>query len=105
MEAIAEKVRPYTHVMHQNLLAWHRYYSGMLQKERDDNLAMRLENDDRMASLGRLNQALGQLRGTLTDGDVSSVGEIAYLKEQLSHYQRAAAGYEADAQVGSGGEG
>lgn len=100
MENIAERVRPYTHNMHQNLLSWHKYYSELLQKERDENLAMRLDNDNRMASLGRLSRNFSLLRNVLTDGDLSAITEITFLKGQVRFFRRMA-GFEPDPEMGT----
>lgn len=98
LENIAEKVRPYAANMHTNLLEWHNYYANLLQKERDDNLAMRLDNDARMASLGRLSHWVSLLRNGLVDGDLSAIGQITYLKGQVRAFRRLA-GFEPDPEM------
>lgn len=50
---VNDKVRDYTSQCNQAMFSWHHHYNDLLQKEKDANLAMRLEHSRWQEGLGR----------------------------------------------------
>jgi len=83
MEDALERLRPYAFNCQENLIAWHKYYNELLQKERDDNLQLRLQMDDKMASIRRANDIWRGLQEALLEIKLPYITKIAEYKAHI----------------------
>lgn len=88
MEDALEKLRPYALNCQENLLAWHKHYNGLLQKERDDNLTLRLQMDDKMAGIRRMNEHFRNWQREGLDIRLPYITKIAELKSHIRTCRR-----------------
>lgn len=76
--AILEKLRPFTFRHEQAILALHTHYNNLLEKERQQNLELRLEHQEWQAGLGR---AATFARAALKESSEASLPHERKIKE------------------------
>ncbi|KAK8184601.1 hypothetical protein BC567DRAFT_140483, partial [Phyllosticta citribraziliensis] len=76
--AILEKLRPFTFRHEQAILALHSHYNTLLEKERQQNLELRLEHQEWQAGLGRAAQFA---RAALKESSEASLPHERKIKE------------------------
>ncbi|KAF2084637.1 hypothetical protein K490DRAFT_19925, partial [Saccharata proteae CBS 121410] len=95
LTGILEKLRPYAYRQHDAILALHAHYNGLLDKERQQNLELRLEYHEWQQGLGRVAQYARAALKEANDGTLPHETKIKQLKAENKLLRRLAGWEEA----------
>ncbi|KAF4314648.1 hypothetical protein GTA08_BOTSDO01690 [Botryosphaeria dothidea] len=90
LSVVLEKLRPYAHQQHDAIVALHAHYNGLLEKERQQNLELRLEHQEWQAGLGRVAQYARHALKESADADLGYERKIRELKAENRMLRRLA---------------
>jgi hypothetical protein len=90
---LLDKLRPYAYNQTQAILALHKHYQDLLEKERATNMQVRLEHAEWQAGLGRVAEYARLALKVQSEGELGLERERRGLKEE-NRVLRRLAGWE-----------
>lgn len=90
LSLVLDKLRPYAHQQHDAIVALHAHYNALLEKERQQNLELRLEHQEWQAGLGRVAQFARHALKESANSDLGYERKIRELKAENRMLRRLA---------------